>query len=69
MIRKNMSCMEKGDRFHDFFVLWNWAVTEEWWDDFLYWVFQREDLTLIRIVDRNLFPELLLQFGKEKLGW
>jgi len=62
----------------DFFAAWNWAKKQEWWEDFTYQEIKKLyrddepwsiDHLLLSLVDPIRFPELVVQFGKEVLGW
>ena len=57
----------------DFFAVWNWAKGWEWWEEFLAENSTYDD-TLHGIIDVDAidpirFPALILQFGREVLGW
>ena len=65
----------------DFFAAWEWAKEQEWWIDFIRTKtlidpkqITEEDEMCKRVGLNDLinpirFPELVVQFGKEVLGW
>ena len=68
----------------DYFALWNWAKGQEWWINFIRTktlidprpidqIMEEEGMCrrvgLNDLIDPIRFPELVVQFGKEVLGW
>ena len=66
------------DNPDDFFVLWDWAKKQNWWKDFLHAANECAMTNDIKeqgiagkyyIINTKWFPEMILIFGKKKLGW
>lgn len=57
----------------DFFVVWTWAKGQEWWEEFLAENSTYDDtlhgIIDVEAIDPIRFPALVVQFGKEALGW
>lgn len=69
---------------NDFFAVWEWAKEQEWWIDFIrtktlidpnpkVQIMEEDEMCkrvgLNDLIDPYHFPELIVQFGKEVLGW
>jgi hypothetical protein len=76
-----VNCHQKQRTFdnpEDFFVLWNWVKKKDWWEDFLHAANECAMTNDIKeqgiagkyyIINTKWFPEMILIFGKKKLGW
>ena len=76
-----VNCHQKQrtfDNWTDFGVLWEWAKKQEWWKDFLHAANECAMTNDIKeqgiagkyyIINTKWFPEMILIFGKKKLGW